>query len=494
MMQIKGEIGSMLPYYAQKQYIAPQVRRSTMEAIRNNHTAKGVAKALLKKIANIWKIRENDTDYLQNALVDGDFYDLGKGDARNNPQRNIPIFFTKPLQDRDELFKNFSSGIAHFLSTAANYEAMNTIKDTVEYMADFVKGQIPDTGKVQKIGLNGYTILKVLTNKKDNVFTKHIVDSFLDQHMYGQNLKEQGRWTKTVQSLIAYTSFKGLSTNVKGAISNAIMGEAQMLIEAGAGEFYGLKDYLWAHKQLFGSAGMYGELMEIMTNNINHKGTVLKNFFDPMQEEYGSMGHQNFYKSPVMQLFSHDISFGLYGSGEYMIHMINMFAVLHKEKVMLNGKKVSLYDALDMSDKVDDNRELVIKQGTTDLKGNVIDMDYLEKIKKRITYVNQTTHGAMNQEDKGIIHQYMLGRAVMNFRQWMVGHYSRRFRGRHHDFTLGEDREGYYTSVWKWYKDTIEDYDTDDRKKYMKIIGQTVKDICYFFLRSESQMANMEED
>lgn len=267
-----------------------------------------------------------------------------------------------------------------------------------------------------------------------------------------------------------------------------------MLIEAGAGEFYGIRDYLWAHSMVFGNGGSYGELMEVMTNNINHKGTVLKNFFDPMQEEFGSMGHEMYYKSPVMRLFSHDVSFSLYGGGEYMIHMVNMYAVLHKEKVLLNGKRVSLYDALDMSDKIDGNRTLIIKQGATDLKGNVIDMDYLEKIKRKVTYVNQTTHGAMNQEDKGILHQYMLGRAVMNFRQWMVGHYSRRFRGRHYDYTLDEDREGYYTSVWKWYKDTIEPYDTEDGKKYMKIIGQTVKDIYYFFRRSESQMANMTDD
>lgn len=139
MMQIKGELGSMLPYYAQKQYIAPQVRRSIKEALRNSHyNAKKIAKAILKGIANIWKVRENDTEYLQNALVDGDFYDLGKGDARNNPQRTIPIFFIKPLRDKDELFRNFSAGVGHFVSTAANYEAMNKVKDTVEYMEDFV--------------------------------------------------------------------------------------------------------------------------------------------------------------------------------------------------------------------------------------------------------------------------------------------------------------------------------------------------------------------
>lgn len=42
----------------------------------------------------------------------------------------------------------------------------------------------------------------------------------------------------------------------------------------------------------------------------------------------------------------------------------------------------------------------------------------------------------MNKEDKGILHQWMLGKMTMNFRQWMVEHYSRRFRGLHWDESI----------------------------------------------------------
>ena len=59
-------------------------------------------------------------------------------------------------------------------------------------------------------------------------------------------------------------------------------------------------------------------------------------------------------------------------------------------------------------------------------------------------------HGAMNEEDKGLIHQHMAGRFVMNLRQWMVEHYSRRYRGSHYDATLGEYREGFYNTASKF--------------------------------------------
>lgn len=64
----------------------------------------------------------------------------------------------------------------------------------------------------------------------------------------------------------------------------------------------------------------------------------------------------------------------------------------------------------------------------------------------------------MNEEDKGLIHQHMLGRFAMNLRQWMVEHYSRRYRGTHWDATLGEEREGYYNTVGKFLVELWKDH------------------------------------
>jgi len=168
-----------------------------------------------------------------------------------------------------------------------------------------------------------------------------------------------------------------------------------------------------------------------------------------------------------------------------------MYAVLHHTKVLLGGKEINMYDAFKLTDKQDGNRKLVIKQGVTDLDGNAIDNDFIDKLRNRIKYVNQTTHGAMNQEDKGIISQYILGRAVMNFRQWMIEHYSRRYRKRHWDYTLKEEREGFYRSVYEWLKHDTEEM--RENKQYWKVVGTIIKDVMYFFIRSSSHMHNMDE-
>ena len=131
-----------------------------------------------------------------------------------------------------------------------------------------------------------------------------------------------------------------------------------------------------------------------------------------------------------------------------------MYAILHNTKVKINGETKTLYDVFSVGNKVDGNSELIIDKNATytNDEGQEVPIDnaFLEKIRKRIRYTNQTMHGAMNEEDKGLIHQHMVGRFVMNLRQWMVEHYSRRYRGSHYDATLGEYREGFYNTTSKF--------------------------------------------
>ena len=149
-----------------------------------------------------------------------------------------------------------------------------------------------------------------------------------------------------------------------------------------------------------------------------------------------------------------DFTFIGYGAGEHLTHFVTMYAILHNTKVKINGETKTLYDVFSVGNKVDGNSELIIDKNATytNDEGQEVPIDnaFLEKIRKRIRYTNQTMHGAMNEEDKGLIHQHMVGRFVMNLRQWMVEHYSRRFRSSHYDATLGEYREGFYNTTSKF--------------------------------------------
>lgn len=501
MMQLKGEIGTLLPAYAQKQYLPPQLRRQMLDAMAEAKSAKDYVKAVWNKIENIWKVREDDERFNTNGFIDGDEFNITKGNFDNTPLKRIPIFHINRVE-QGELLRNFSTGIISLAGTAINYYAMNNIIDVVEFMGDFVTEQSGKGKKTQAevVGNEFVRIIKDVVKLGKNTNNAALVRGFIDKHIYGENYSpnENPTFVKLWGNLLGYTSFRNLSTNIPGAVSNTIVGEFQMMIEAGAGEFYGIKDYIWAHSKLFGGAGAGGEIMELLTNNVNHKGVLFGEMFDPIQENFSNKRHQKFYKSMFRQLIGHDCSFIGYGSGEYLIHYVNMYAVLHNIKVKLNGKKISLYDAFEVTNKKEGNSELKLKAGVTMEDGSPITDEWLDKVRKKIRYVNQTTHGSMNAEDKGLLHRYWWGRGIANFRQWMVEHYSRRFRKAHPDASLkGEDdtlenREGYWTS----YFNAILNEDVKEAWKEGNkgdAIHQFMRDWYTFTFRSMAQWHNLND-
>lgn len=462
-MQIKGELGTLLPKYAQRQYIPPQIRRSFIDAVSasvKSGSIKDLIKALRNKLKDFTTIREDDERYANNGVINGEEYSIISGTLDNTPYRQIPVFYINRIKDKEELLKDFSSAVQHLAGTAINYEAMNNIKDTVEFMADFIRNQEVAAGIGHKssdmVEDNGIRIFKQLKSFANNSNTIGIVDGFIDKHIYGINIKDTGKYHHLLRNLLAYTSLKSLAVNAKGAISNYLVGELQMIIEAGGAEFFNSSDYIWAHGKVFGdnTIGSIGRIMDFMTNDINSKSVLLSQVFDPLNENFSEQQHQRYYRGPLRHLLGKDFSFIGYGMGEHMIHFVTMYAILHNTKVKVNGKEKTLYDIYSVGNKVNGNSELIrdVNATYTDDNGNDVPVDdaFIEKIRKRIRYVNQTMHGAMNEEDKGLIHQHMAGRFVMNLRQWMVEHYSRRYRGSHYDATLGEYREGFYNTTSKF--------------------------------------------
>lgn len=467
MMQLKGELGTLLPSYAQKQYLPPQRRRTFIDAIaKSKGNPKLIAKAILNKMRDLFTIREDDTLDVRNGIIQGEEYGIRSGAMDNTPYRSIPIFYVNRIKDQGELLKDFSGALQSLASTAINYECMNKIKDTVEFMGDFIKDQSlaateKGTKQVDTIVTKGIRMFKNLVGFASNTNTAGIIEGFIDKHIYGVKLKDVNKWTKLAQSLLKYTSVRSLAVNLKGAIANYLVGELQMLIESGSGEFYNPLDYAWAHAQVFGGDNFLrapGRIMDFMTNNVNSMPVLLAQRFDPLNEIFDETAQERYFKGGARNLVAKDFTFIGYGMGEHMIHYVTMYAVLHNTKVRIDGKernnlglKYTLYDAFEKGNKQDGNSELLLKNNVEykDENGNWVPVDdtYLDKIRDRIRYCNQSTHGSMNDEDKGLIHQKMMGRFVMNLRQWMVEHYSRRYRGMHWDASLKEYREGYYNTV-----------------------------------------------
>lgn len=498
MMELKGELETLYPDHARNYYLAPQTRRNMVDAIVDSKgNVKDIGKAIGRKVADQFVVREDDTNFTENALLNGDETEFAEGDYDNTPRREVPIYFQNKVKE-GELLMDFSAGLMRYASSAINYDAMNEIRDVMEFVKDYAESKSSALPKSKSDVANNKFVrgIKEMYNysKTNNVGT--VLGAFMEQHLYGvkRSPNENKYLAKTVDTIVKYTSFKGLVFNTPGAMSNALMGVCQIIIDAGGGEFFGWKDAAWATTKLFGDTGAGGSIMELVTNNTNHKGTLFMDLFDPEQSNYQDDKGKRYHKSWFRTFMAHDCSYIGYGAGEYFIHLLPMYAVLHNKKVRLNGEKVSLYDAFDVVKKDNGSNELVIKQGVTDLDGNAITMDssYMDRIKGIIRGVNQSMHGAMNEEDKGLIHQYCLGRMAMNFRQWMVGHYSRRFRQRHWDYNFQDWREGYWQSLWHGVinDDVKEIWQTGHKKD---AILEGLKDFMTFMFRASTQWENLND-
>lgn len=470
-MKLKAQIGTLLPEYAQYQYLPPQRRAEVLDIVNKGIEKKMSLKSVVKNIldrANPIKIRQDDTQY--GMLIDGETYVDFEGDFDGTAKQQIPVFYVTKLKDQNDLLLDFSGALQSLAHTAFNYDEMNNIKSTVEMMGDYIesKSVYSKTNGVTQAELveNGdMHILSKLKSHAGKFGTTELIHGFIDKHLYGIEMKDTGYGWRVLQAIVNYTSLNQLAPNVKGAISNFLVGEHQMLIEAVSGTLgsseamYTLKDYAAAQGLLFGSKVQEGALMDHLTNNMQSLGHLLAERFDPLNEIAQENGGKRYYNSVFRQIIGGFNIMGMYSAGEAAIHYINMYASLLHEKVKdNNGKEVSLYSAFEKSEKKDGNYELKIKDGYTRLDGGTIDAEYLNTIKARIRTINQQTHGAMNREDKGLIHQRMAGRAVMNFRQWMVGHYSRRYRGRHWSASERRFTEGYFNTVGKMLQSYISDY------------------------------------
>lgn len=463
-MEIKGELGTMLPEYARSHFSPPQIRRRLLDT-----PLKEWPKKIWNNVKNYWD-REGDLEQVgRNALYVGDeLLVKGEGEYDNSIKRRIPIFYTRPLKDKKELSKNFSEGISYLARTAINYHCMSEVLDLVRVMGDYtenlpVREERDGESIAQKVSGKGQTVVQRLFSYSKANNTTALIEGFLDAQYYGITLKSNSKlskFTKYAKSLLSYSSFMALSTNVFGATSNWIAGEHQMLLDALSNSTINLADLTFAHAVLFGSKVLKspGKIMDFFTGNKNSFDTLLGDLFDPQSDSFDELGRRQFTRNPLKRILGEEWSYKLYGIGENAIHYTMMYAILNHEKVLQNGKKISLHNALTKSDKEDGNRSIIVKDGVTTLDGKPltdINDEYFAEIRRKIRKANQDCHGAMSQEDRGIISQRMFGRILMQMRQWMIEPYSKRYRKLHYDATSKDWREGTYVTGWNFIHDKI---------------------------------------
>lgn len=431
-----------------------------------------IYKLIKNKMMDGLVAREDDTSY--GSILDANGLRLVHTNYKGEEILTLPLFYTTKLEDRSRVSTDFSRSMLAYLATTENYLQMNQILDVLMLAKDYMLTQrsVPQhSGSEKKISMKklGKQVY-VTTASKLGIGTglSDLTQDFYEKAVFGRLHKDEGylwgtkiKIDKLVNAVTGYTSVTGLAVNALGAQANLLVGKLQMLIDSGmglGGEFFGFKDLVFADTEYF---HLLPELLvEVASNNKSSKLGLLMQRFDVLDDFYEKLQETGFYKSPLAKILGNTNLFFLYGIGEHLLHAQGMLAILHNKRNNVrdkNGNEVTLLEAFDVVKDEDGNGTLIIKDGYTNLDGTEITEEQLEKVKGKIAYANRSMHGAFGTFEKGMIHRYAVGRLIMNFRQWMPAHYSRRFRGAYYDPDLGEYREGYYVSAWKFIRDCGKD-------------------------------------
>ena len=463
--------------------VSNDITTAINEAGGNPNKVWGVLK---NKIVDMFKIREDDTDY--GSILDANGLVTTHLNSKGEPIDTLPIFYTRKIKDRSRVSTDFSRSMMVYLSASQQYIEMNKILDalmlTKDYMLQKLNIPIKEGGNlaVQQTKLGKKTYVNVATKLGVATDLEGLADDFFERVVFGK-ARKQGKTIslfgtkvsldKLSDSIVGYSSVTGLMVNTLGAQANLFVGKLQMLIDSGigmGGEFFNMKDLGYAEVKYWQLIAPL--LNEIKSNNKSSLLGLLMDRFDVTDDFYEKIKESGFYKNPISKVLGNTNLFFLYGIGEHLLHAQGMLAVLHNIKAKdSKGNIVKLFDIFKVDKDDTGNGTLKIEEGYTfyiddknltsgfkyRINGKPINEKTINVVKGAIAYVNKSMHGAFGYEDKGMLHRYAVGRLIMNFRQWMPAHYARRFRGKHYDTDLGEYREGYYVSAFKFLRDCVQD-------------------------------------
>ena len=415
--------------------------------------------------------REDDDAYGENLenLLEANELEAGMADLEGFELMRLPLFFTHNLKDMSRLSTDFSHSMLAFSSSAAQYNEMSKVVDALMLVKDWVAN---DRRTVQDRGGRALADLMVFGR---NIYAQSVyknpgttssaaaLEDFSERIIYGRLKKRESimgiPFDKLADTITGYNSIKGLSMNVLGAQANLFVGKLQMIIEASCGEFFNMADFAVAEGKYF---QMLPELLiELYSNNKKSKLALLMDRFDVTDDYMSELKRKGFYNNTIAKILGNSELMFMYDMGEHMLHAETMLAILHRRKVYDTNlkKEVSMLNAYEVEAE-EGSANGILKINTDRFKwieekdGNKTYRDIIRDdeilINKQISYCNKSMHGAFGDIDKGQAHKYAFMRLVLNFRQWMPGHYERRFRGRHRDADLGEWREGFYVTLGKF--------------------------------------------
>ena len=436
---------------------APQIRRDFLERVMG----KG------NKFQYLWESfkdnlvrREDDTEF---AYVRQDF--------EGNQIYNLPIYYTRPLKDKNDLSTDCTSTMIAYAAMANDYASMNDVIDALEtgrVILSERKWAQTRGGKIMREVLN--KVPSNLTKKGDVANFMGRLNDFMLMQVYGEQMKDEGTISilglgvdvgKAANMLNKLQSYGTTALSVLTGTANLTQNIVISNIEAISGQFFSKSELAKADLEY---TKLLPEYLSEIGNRIQiSRMALIAEKFNVLQDyKQHVRGIDWNRKTWFSRFFKEDTLWFTTSAGDHYTQMRTALALMMRLKLQdKDGKPISLYDALEVKYLDEAHPEyganLVIKEGVTDQDGKVVDDKYFTSVTKKIRGINNKLYGIYNQEDKNAMQSRAVGRLLMMYRNWMRPLWLKRYGVERYNYDTGTFEEGYYRPLWRFMKNLAND-------------------------------------
>lgn len=448
-MMLKAELERKLPSNRTNTLRAIQIRKDRAQRLLDS-SSMDVLLGNLKGMIEEEFLTTSDDDQLF-----GDTTTSGLAYFDKTPFNRLPLLYQNRLKDPNELSTDIFGALTAYAYMACKYEQIEKVVDPLEVGRDLMRRrevQLAEGGLLhqEQFTFAGREVKNPIRMTETNIMKR--LDDFFECQVYGKYLKDSGAFkvgdkkvnnNKLVSHILKMSSLAQLGFNYLANTANITTGMAMQNIEAVAGEYFNVKELAMADK------AYASELMHYVPelgNRVKKSKLALFDQFFNIRQDYNKDVRKSQVSSLLRRMFGETIAYLGQDAGDHWLYNRTAIAMAMRKKVLLDGKEMSLWDALKPVDAGVGNSKIT-KLNTEDIRelnGDPLDMS---KFSRRVAHINHGLFGIYNDEDSSVANRVIVGRLILQYRKWIKPQMNKRFMAAQYSNVMDQYEEGYYRTV-----------------------------------------------
>lgn len=456
-MAIKEELDALLSPDSTFLTNTIKIRKNTIERVKDVFSENAIESFVEEVKSRTLKSFDDDLNY----------YASGIRGFNNEEIMKLPLYYVH-AKDASDITTDMIGSLVAYAEMAYNYDAMNGVLDPLELGKELVynKIQIGATrgGKIlrETYTFGGKTITNPIMENTQASYFRALLNDFFSSKIYGRYLQDSGEIgntgidkNKVAGLFLKLGSTVQLGFNFFAWSANVLTGISMQNIEAAVGEFFTARELLKADGEFAKEMGSFvGDIGQRIKTSKLH---LFDEMFDVRQNFRQQNNNKEFNnRNILLRIFGPGFQYFGQDAGDHWLYNRTAIAMALRYKLKdTNGNSISLWDALEVvplnKEHPEYGTELKLKDGVTKEDGTEFTDRDISDLRGRMRYVNQHLFGIYNEEDAVAARRTIVGRFLLQYRDWIPAQIRYRFGAKASNLEKGGEVEGYYRTTGRFF-------------------------------------------